>query len=659
MSSRKQSQAMGALFWVVVASLVGVYAYWDHKSTKQKKEKEEQAKLLFQLDVDLPKEKHDHKHDHKKGAKAKKKKKQKALKKTLKIAGISTLSIYNENEKKGRRSIDLRRERGNNWSITSPVRTPADLTTVKSVLGELVTAKRKRLVQEWKEKPKDLDATLKKYGLDKPKHKITFTFKKLTRTIVIGNKNKYTGNYYAYVYGSKQVVLIDSSMYYATDKKLFALRRKEIFTQRVGNIDQISVTRTNDQLVFKRHYSNKTRVKTGGHQGHHHGHGHGHGAKKKKGITREWMMTLPLRAKTDATTVNSTVRMLKNLRASAFPSEDAKTDAKKFGLDKPALAIEVTLRNKTRMTLNIGEVAGKKKKTYYAAAAVGGPVAKIDAYIVKELRKNPFHFRRKNILSFKLGQVRMLRISAAGEKPFQLMRIEGRKDTWRVLAPSPSKGKKDKVDKLLNALRDARTIRYVKEELDAKALADAGLDKPTLAFFLYGASSKDVEDILYIGKKNKAGNYLVTNKEKKKLFELKGSYMKNFLTEAWQFQVNGKKPKKAPKKAAPAKRPAPTKAAPKKAAPKAAPVKREAPKKVEPKKAEPKKAEPAKREAPKAAPKKAAPKKAAPAKREAPKAAPAKREEPKKVAPKKAAPAKAAPKKAEPQKAPASRPATR
>jgi RNA polymerase-binding transcription factor DksA len=110
-------------------------------------------------------------------------------------------------------------------------------------------------------------------------------------------------------------------------------------------------------------------------------------------------------------------------------------------------------------------------------------------------------------------------------------------------------------------------------------------------------------------------------------------------------------PKKAAKKAVPAKKTAPVKKAVKKAAPVKKVVKKAAPAKKAVKKAAPakkavKKAAPAKKAVKKAAPAKKAVKKAGPAKKEVKKAAPAKK------AVKKAAPAKKAVKKAAPAKKP-------
>lgn len=534
--NRQLKQAMGMLIWVAAALAVGVYVYYDRAQKKETKEKEEHQTLLLQLDQKLrPSEEKD---------------------RNILISEITRLEIFNGTEDKASQTIVLERQDKKSWVVSHPIRTPADEQEVQFVLRDLVQAQEKQSVHAWEEKDARPNDKLKEFGLEQPHHKASFLYKQQTYTLWFGHKNKFADQYYVYIPTKRKIALAETSLFNAINKKLFAMRRKEIFSQRVEDIQNLSITRASDQLAFeKRSPSIKAPIHAHEHDhdhstcqhGHDHKHAHGkkhdpkhaHGKTPPASSKTQWYMLLPTRAWADTREVDSLISSLRYLRASSFVSEDAKKDAAKFGLDKPRISVEISFKDNTRAILNIAYKQEGTSRVVYAAADVGGPIAQIGDYILKDLQKNAFAFRDTKILEFANDSVYGVRIQAA--QTFQLMRIKDAQDTWSVYAPSPERADLNKVTKLFNDLGALKTQEFVREDIDKKDYPQYGLDQPQSSYLLFGSNAKNELDALHIGKKTDKGFY-ATNKAGNKIFLLKESDLKDLPQASWQLIVDGKPP---------------------------------------------------------------------------------------------------------------------
>ncbi len=553
--SRQVNQSLSVVVLLFISAVVGFMVYNDHQKKQNDLVKKAKSKLLFHLDSTL-----DASNDNDR--------------KKL-IGEVVKVEIFNGTRAKGQQTVVVARDKTKNWVIRKPVVTPGDNTEVDHLLRDIIKAKADRAVLSWKEKDKKPTKLLAKYGLEKSKHKLTFTFRKLSYTVWLGSKNSFNSKFYLYMPGYRKVVMVDSSLKDTLNKKLFDLRRKEIFTQNTGSIKSLSVTRKRNQMVFeKRKVSLHTpMVKMQKNKGHSHSHGHSHAPKKIVKTETRWYMTLPLRAWASKTDIDSLLTSLKYLKASKFVSEDVKKDAKKFGLDKPRITIEVTLQNGKRLALNLSTKKVKNKMKVYAAAAAGGPIAEISKHIIKELEKDEFEYRETKVVRFKAANVFGFRYGVPG-KMYSVIKMAGNQQIWKIYNPSPQRVDKNKVRELLNQLTIIKAARFIKETATAKDLKAHGLDKPKRTYIIYGRSSKSVMETLYVGNKTKDG-YMVTNKAKQKIVLVKSKAIEKLPTADWQIIPGGKAPKsKTPKRKAAPRKAAPRKAAPRKAAPRKAPTAR-------------------------------------------------------------------------------------
>ena len=555
MTTRAQSQLIQTTLWLLVAGAIGLYVYKDRSDRKAEEAKKETSKLLFTLDEKLDPSKE-------------------ADRKKL-IAQVNTLHVFNDGAPKGQKDVKATRNKDGHWEIVEPLKTTADPTEVERVIGDVLQAKRVDIAKTLGEIKAQNDKDLKTYALDQAKHKVSFTVKDKKYTLWMGKKDSFSSKYFALVEGTKDVLLVESSLFYSIDKKLFNLRRKEVFTQRTNDIQLMTVTRRQDQLAFERYKEAPLLLAGSGHDHHGHSHGHGHEHKKPAKPSPGWKLVQPVHAVADKQTVNLMLNSLKYLRATEFVSEDVKVDQKKYGLDTPDVIIELTLKKdaKSPEEKRVLHFAFKKNDAY-AANPAGGPIAKVEKNSLKDLTKDAFYFREKLALHVEADRVKQLDIQRDG-KSFRLLRIEGAEETWRLMNPAPQNVEKQKAKDLLGGLINLKIQRFAVEDARPADLAKHGLDKPSRVYTLYGSNSKELLDRLVVGLQDKDGFY-ATDKAQKKIFLLKAADLDKLPSEDWQLIPGAKKPAPASQPAAPS----PTQKAPSVVVPAPRPVQPNAPTKA-------------------------------------------------------------------------------
>lgn len=538
MATRSQSQMITTTLWLLVAAAIGLFVYQDRKTKEAAKQKEESAKLLFVLDskLDPSKEKQ---------------------RKTL-IAAVSEVHVFNAKAGKDQQQIQLKQTKHgdhSDWDIQAPIRTTADTKEVERLVADILQAKRVEVATTIPEDSKEAAKTLQKYGLEKAQHAVHFVHQQKKHGIQIGKKDSFSGKYFARLEGSKEVILVESSLFYSADKKLFDLRRKEVFTDRTPEIQQMDITRAQDQLVLKR-VDEGNLVATGPkHDDHGHHHGHSHGPAKKS--LAGWQIIRPVQAIADKQTINLMLNSLRYLKAEKFVSEDVKKDRQAFGLDKPAVSIELALKNKKGKTdayvLHVAFPTKHPKKAYVARPDKGS-IAEVDRNALKDLTQPLFYFREKRALFATNSRIKQIEIQRSN-KSFRILRIEGKEEEWRVLNPGPQNADKKKATDFLNDILSVKVSRFVAESATPAQLQTYGLDQPQFRVAFYGTSNKELLEQLLIGKHEKDGFY-ATNNKKEKIFLIKTGDITKLPTQDWQFIQGGKPP--APPTARPAQTPAPT-----------------------------------------------------------------------------------------------------
>jgi hypothetical protein len=331
-------------------------------------------------------------------------------------------------------SITCRRG-GGKWAIVEPQKLAADESNVSSLLNSLTGATINQVVDE---KP----ASLKDYGLDRPTLSVDVSTdaKPEKITLLLGDDTPTGGGIYAQVVGRPRVFTLYSYLKSSLDKKVFDLRDKRAVTLAVGELRRIEVESRGKRWTL---------------------------VKNPEGV---WDLMLPPAVRADRFTADSLVNRLQNLSMQSVAAEDKKNQGK-FGLGAPELRVRLDGPGASQ-TLIVGKKEGER---YYALNSALEPVFTVDASFVSEFQKDPNDLRDKNLFSFSAFEVKRLEVQTpAGSRIFERQP----QNKWKQIAPAAKDIPTDKLETLLNNLRDLRADSFP----TGQNLETYGLRKPTYRF---------------------------------------------------------------------------------------------------------------------------------------------------------------------------------
>ncbi|MCD6287967.1 MAG: DUF4340 domain-containing protein [Candidatus Hydrogenedentes bacterium] len=216
---------------------------------------------------------------------------------------------------------------------------------------------------------------------------------------------------------------------------------------------------------------------------------------RKDGDT--WNIIKPVEAKADKTVMERIVREFADAKKQDTV-DDAATDLKPYGLDKPAITVGVktTDDKDTEHVLAIGD-QNPTKSYYYAARGGEKSVFLISNYVRNTFDKKLKDLRDKTIVTAKKGDINMIEIA----RDDTVIKLE--KDTnWYLREPLSARADKDAVNKILDKLDTVRVDEFVNEKPDD--LAKYGLDKPAAKLTVYTGDEKSAQTILF-GSANDTG----------------------------------------------------------------------------------------------------------------------------------------------------------
>ena len=330
--------------------------------------------------------------------------------------------------------VACRRE-GGKWAIVEPQKLAADESNVSSLLNSLTGATIDQVVDE---KP----ANLKDYGLDRPalSVEVSTDAKPEKITLLLGDETPTGGGIYAQVVGRPRVFTLYSYLKSSLDKKVFDLRDKRAVTLAAGELQRIELESKGKRWTL---------------------------VKNPEGV---WDLMLPPAVRADRFTVESLVNRLQNLLMQSVAAEDKKNQGK-FGLGAPELRVRLDGPGASQ-TLLVGKKEGER---YYALNSALGPIFTLDASFVSELQKDPNDLRDKNLFSFSAFEVKRLEVQTpAGSRVFERQP----QNKWKQTAPAAKDIPTDKLETLLNSLRDLRADSFP----TGQNLETYGLRKPTYRF---------------------------------------------------------------------------------------------------------------------------------------------------------------------------------
>jgi hypothetical protein len=241
-------------------------------------------------------------------------------------ADVKTIRVRSgETEWEARRAED-------GWSFESPFRAQAKKSSLDSILSSLAGLRAKDFLAE--DKTAD---DLKKYGLDKPAIQVSLAMPAADKTVVFSFQKKGDATY-ATSSASNKIVSCDGYVLSDLEKKPADLREKQVASFYSWEAEKLAVKREGLALTAVRE-----KTKDGG---------------------ERWTREGEPKKELDKAKVDEFLRKLEYLEAAEFIDNPGALGP--YGLDKPAVEIEITTRgsdDKTSLTkLLVGRTDEEKKQ---------------------------------------------------------------------------------------------------------------------------------------------------------------------------------------------------------------------------------------------------------------------------------------------------------
>jgi hypothetical protein len=355
--------------------------------------------------------------------------------------------------------------RDGGWKVGGPFDAPALASLVEPLLTELAGPRAERFVAH---AAKDL----KPYGLDAPHLRLTLTAAGKERTLLVGSP---TGPGARTHYAKRDD---DGAVFVVGDKLLAEADR--------GALDLL------DRTLLTLDAKGITRVESKG--------GAAPLALQRKGEAWEVVQSpAPAPFVADAGAVDGLLGAWSHLQAVRFAAYGPNVEAAKYGLDRPAVTVTVTVQPPeaggkkaapVTHTLAIGKPVEGGGGERYARLDSGPGVAVLPSYAAGDFTRTYLDYVSRTLLKVDPSAVTGLVRQMGG----QALDVRKREDGWQIVKPRDLRADDATLDRLVEQLASLRAARVA--AYPAKDVKPFGLDAPAATITLDGAKPA----VLKVGK---------------------------------------------------------------------------------------------------------------------------------------------------------------
>jgi hypothetical protein len=342
------------------------------------------------------------------------------------------------------------------WQVVAPMTASADEAEVSGIVSALGQLSLVRIVDE---SPSDL----KDYGLAPPRFEVDYKPAGSAdyRRILVGDKSPTGSDLFAKRNEDKRVFLIPSAQETTFNKGTFDLRDKVVLKFERDKVDGVDVTADGKALQIVKDNA-------------------------------DWKITQPLQARADYGSVEGLIGRLQTTAMKSMVTETATPeDLKKYGLDKPAVSVELKLGS-ARAAFAVGGKA--EGNTVYARDVSKPTVVTVDGMLADDLKKGANEYRRKDVFEFRPFNATRLEITRGSQTVvFEKVKGDGKDaiDKWKRVSPNPADADKEKTESLLSRLSNMRATAFV------DATAKTGLNMPAMTVLAKFDEGKKEERVTF------------------------------------------------------------------------------------------------------------------------------------------------------------------
>ena len=452
---------------LAVVGIIAVFAYWyfEVKKVKEKKEKEEKEALLFeQKDTSISKIIF-----IRKGEKP--------------VVAIRKMKKVKKKEDDKEKLVDQEY-----WEITSPVNTPGDLYTLKSIADDIKHAKRVEVV--WNDLTK-----AKEYGLDDPEFSLRFYYEgdPKERGIDFGIKTLDRTKIFAKVLGKDKIYALKSSTLETLNRSLFDIRDKTIAP--IEKDDIVAVTLFSALNKFKLEKKDDGWYFSDG---------------TKASDSRIDLFLGSLRWGN----FNEVVKEKSNIQ-----------DFKDYGLDKPRLVLTYHMKDGKNFVFIVGDPIKEQKTTYYyATRSSDSMIFEVTSDLVFRIDSNEFYLKDRHIFDFKFDDVNKI---AVRKKGFNKFIFNKKDDKWYFEDDGKEVKKGYKLDGIVRSLSDAEYEETEPIKKGDPNYVNTGIDNPKYEVILYFKDGREPIKIEVTDKNEKTMKVYITPDNGETVYLTAGYFVDN------------------------------------------------------------------------------------------------------------------------------------
>jgi len=382
----------------------------------------------------------------------------------LALNDVSALRV----KQAGQEEYRLTRKDGG-WQIAGPFEAAAQPALVTPMLAELTAPRCERY-----EAAKATD--LKKYGLDEPHLRVVLVTDKpegKERTLLVGKEAADPQQRYAKLADGDAIFVVGAKLSSALDRGALDLLDRRLLALDPKTIESVQVKGGAVPLTLQR---------------------------KGDG----WQVTespAPAPFAADGFIADAFLFAWSDLQASHFAAYGPKADLAKYGLDKPATVVTVTVQPPEAggkkppaqtHTLALGKDVEGGGGQRYARVDGGAGVAVLPGFLAKAFAHSYLDFVDHSLLKFEPAALGGLK-RQMGADALEVVK----KDEWQILKPADQKADEKTMQQLIDRLASLRAVRVA--AYPAKDLKPFGLDAPAAVVTLPLGGDKPGERVLKVG----------------------------------------------------------------------------------------------------------------------------------------------------------------
>ncbi len=345
------------------------------------------------------------------------------------------------------------------WRIVQPHALTADAAAIDSLLSQLASAQKERLVAEDAE-------DLAPFGLDAPPILATLLLESgETLRLQVGGGTPVGYNVYVMLDDERDIYMTPAALKDNLDKSLFDLRDKRVLTFEDSEVEGVDIVADSYEVTLRR------------------------APESADASPGEWRITAPSETRADTDAVSTALRRLRSDRAAAFVAEQPSTEElEAFGLAAPAASFTVWTKGDASQTIDLGVESGEPAGVF-ARRRGDDPVFVIpeslyDAIIPADINA----LRDRSLVKVERDRITAIELDQ-GDQGY---RLERRGDDWRIAAPRDLEADASGVSTLLTSFLNLTAESFAEGPADDPAY---GLETPELTVALHLNPQSDAEEV--------------------------------------------------------------------------------------------------------------------------------------------------------------------